>query len=197
MNKKDYKGYELIKAIYDGEIKDYTTIEVHDLSTLDHIKSKIEYSNKRLNWIAGEFDTTCLFDDNIYFRVLEDNTEEIEEIGEFVDLIGMSDEEKKALKDCDIIFMCLEDMMSEESANNERKSYKIIRNLIETQQKEISLLKDQLEYVKSEYEETIEQQQKEIEELKDKKRKLIELMNKYDYYGDLDFAVELYKLLEV
>lgn len=80
MNKKDYKGYELIKAIHDGEIKDYTTIEVHDLSTLDHIKSKIEYSNKRLNWIAGEFDTTCLFDDNIYFRVLEDNTEEIEEL---------------------------------------------------------------------------------------------------------------------
>lgn len=83
MNKKDYKGYELIKAIYDGEIKDYTTIEVHDLSTLDHIKSKIEYSNKRLNWIAGEFDTTCLFDDNIYFRVLEDNTEEIEELFDY------------------------------------------------------------------------------------------------------------------
>lgn len=83
MNKKDYKGYELIKAIHDGEIKDYTTIEVHDLSTLDHIKSKIEYSNKRLNWIAGEFDTTCLFDDNIYFRVLEDNTEEIEEIPQY------------------------------------------------------------------------------------------------------------------
>lgn len=77
----------------------------------------------------------------------------------------MTDEEKKALEDCDIIFMCLEDMMSEESANDNRKSYKIIRNLIETQQKEISLLKGQLEYVKSEYEETIEQQQKEIEEL--------------------------------
>lgn len=86
MNKKDYKGYELIKAIHDGEIKDYTTIEVHDLSTLDHIKSKIEYSNKRLNWIAGEFDTTCLFDDNIYFRVLEDNTEEIEEKSNFEDM---------------------------------------------------------------------------------------------------------------
>ena len=97
MNKKDYKGYELIKAIYDGEIKDYTTIEVHDLSTLDHIKSKIEYSNKRLNWIAGEFDTTCLFDDNIYFRVLEDNTEEIEEL----ELIGANfmDMDKNQLKD--------------------------------------------------------------------------------------------------
>ena len=97
MNKKDYKGYELIKAIHDGEIKDYTTIEVHDLSTLDHIKSKIEYSNKRLNWIAGEFDTTCLFDDNIYFRVLEDNTEEIEEL----ELIGANfmDMDKNQLKD--------------------------------------------------------------------------------------------------
>ena len=97
MNKKDYKGYELIKAIHDGEIKDYTTIEVHDLSTLDHVKSKIEYSNKRLNWIAGEFDTTCLFDDNIYFRVLEDNTEEIEEI----ELIGTNfmDMDKNQLKD--------------------------------------------------------------------------------------------------
>ena len=42
----------------------------------------------------------------------------------------------------------------------------------------------------------IDEQSKEIEELKDKKRKLIELMYKYDYYGDLDFATELYKLLE-
>lgn len=53
----------------------------------------------------------------------------------------MSEEEKKALKDCDIIFMNLEDMMSEESANDKRKSYKIIRNLIEKQQKEIVKLK--------------------------------------------------------
>ena len=90
MNKKDYKGYELIKAIHDGEIKDCTIIEVHDLSTLDHIKARITYSNKRLNWIAGDFDTTCLFDDNIYFRVLEDNTEKIEELDrnlKFDDLI--------------------------------------------------------------------------------------------------------------
>ena len=79
MNKKDYKGYELIKAIHDGEIKDCTIIEVHDLSTLDHIKARITYSNKRLNWIAGDFDTGCLFDNNIYFRILEDNTEDIEE----------------------------------------------------------------------------------------------------------------------
>ena len=82
MNKKDYKGYELIKAIHDGEIKDGAIIEVHDLSTLDHIKARITFRNKKLNWISGEFDTSCLFDDNIYFRVLEDNTEEIEELDE-------------------------------------------------------------------------------------------------------------------
>lgn len=81
MNKKDYKGYELIKAIHDGEIKDGAIIEVHDLSTLDHVKARITFRNKKLNWISGEFDTSCLFDDNIYFRVLEDNTEDIEELG--------------------------------------------------------------------------------------------------------------------
>ena len=80
MNKKDYKGYELIKAIHDGEIKNGTIIEVHDLRTLDHIKARIEYSNKRLNWITDEFDTSCLFDDYIYFRILEDNTEGIKEL---------------------------------------------------------------------------------------------------------------------
>ena len=79
MNKKDYRGYELIKVIHDGEIKDGAIIEVHDLSTLDHVKVRITFRNKKLNWISGEFDTSCLFDDNIYFRVLEDNTEEIEE----------------------------------------------------------------------------------------------------------------------
>lgn len=78
MNKKDYKGYELIKAIHDGEIKEGAIIEVHDLSTLDHVKARITFRNKKLNWISGEFDTSCLFDDNVYFMVLEDNTEEIE-----------------------------------------------------------------------------------------------------------------------
>ncbi len=90
MNKKDYRGYELIKAIHDGEIKDGAIIEVHDLSTLDHVKARITFRNKKLNWISGEFDTSCLFDDNIYFRVLEDNIEEIEELDrnlKFDDLI--------------------------------------------------------------------------------------------------------------
>ena len=80
MNKKDYKGYELIKAIHDGEIKDGTKIEVHDLKVLDMVLTIIEYSERRLNWENGNWSTGDLFDDNIYFRVLEDNTEEIEEL---------------------------------------------------------------------------------------------------------------------
>lgn len=54
----------------------------------------------------------------------------------------MTDEEKKAIKDCDSIFICLDDMMSEDSANDYRKSYKILKNLIEKQQKEIEELKE-------------------------------------------------------
>jgi len=80
MNKKDYKGYELIKAIHDGEIKEGTRIEVHDLRVLDRLLTIIEYSERRLNWENGNWSTGDLFDDNIYFRVLEDNTEEIEEL---------------------------------------------------------------------------------------------------------------------
>lgn len=53
----------------------------------------------------------------------------------------LSNEEKKSLKDCDTIFICLEDMMSEESANDYRKSYQTLKNLIENQQKEIEELK--------------------------------------------------------
>lgn len=78
MNKKDYKGYELIKAISDKEIKDKTKIEVHSLQ--DNIIAVIEYKNKRLEWGTGEFDTSYLFDDYIYFKILEDNTEEIKEL---------------------------------------------------------------------------------------------------------------------
>ena len=78
MNKKGYKGYELIKAISDKEIKDKTKIEVHSLQ--DNIIAVIEYSNKRLEWRTGEFDTSYLFNEDYYFRVLEDNTEEIEEL---------------------------------------------------------------------------------------------------------------------
>lgn len=60
----------------------------------------------------------------------------------------MSEEEKKAIKDCDIIFINLEDMLSEESANDYRNSYKILKNLIDKQQKEIEEYKEHYENMK-------------------------------------------------
>lgn len=80
MNKKDYKGYELVKAIHDGEIKKGTKIEVHSLRVCDNVIGEIEYKENKLFWLPDTFTTAYLFDDYIYFRVLEDNTEEIEEL---------------------------------------------------------------------------------------------------------------------
>ena len=60
----------------------------------------------------------------------------------------MTDEENKAIKDCDSIFIYLDDAMSEESANDYRKSYKILKNLIEKQSKEIEELNSDLEVFK-------------------------------------------------
>ena len=59
----------------------------------------------------------------------------------------MSDEEKQAIKDCDNIFICLDDCMSEDSANDYRKSYKILKNIIEKQQKEIEKLERKIKRV--------------------------------------------------
>lgn len=49
----------------------------------------------------------------------------------------MTEEEDKAIKDCDSIFICLDDAMSEDSANDYRKSYKILKNQMERLNKDI------------------------------------------------------------
>ena len=54
----------------------------------------------------------------------------------------LSEEERKAIKDCDIIFINLEDMLSEESANDYRNSYKILKNLIDKQQRKLKEVED-------------------------------------------------------
>ena len=100
----------------------------------------------------------------------------------------LSEEEKKAIKDCDTIFMCLEDMMSEESADDYKSSYRLIKNLINNQQKEIEekniavnkMSKDisrQLEEIDEKSTiimagaEKVKQLEKEIEELKEEQSK--------------------------
>lgn len=131
----------------------------------------------------------------------------------------MNEEEKQAIEQCDIIFMCLEDMMSEESANDYRANYRIMKNLIEKQQKEIEELKEErkkypIAMNDEQYKKVIELAQKDIREELDRqinvriineeyiennyisKDKIRELINKYDYLGDSDFETELNKLLE-
>jgi len=72
MSHKDYKGYELIKEIAEGNIKEDTTIAVHDLTVLDRLVTYIQYKNKKLNWDEGTFDTSYLLNPNCYFRVIEE-----------------------------------------------------------------------------------------------------------------------------
>lgn len=79
MNKKIYKGYELVKAIYDKQIKESTYIRVLDSGEQGQEITKILYSNGKLNWEPGTFTTEYLFQERYTF-VLEDNTEEIEEL---------------------------------------------------------------------------------------------------------------------
>lgn len=80
------KGYELIKEISDGKIKENTQIEVHDLTVLDKVIAIIEYKNGRLNWVEGTFDTSYLVSLNCYFKIIEEQEEidiqSIEEIDE-------------------------------------------------------------------------------------------------------------------
>ena len=69
------KGYELIKEITEGKIKEYTQIEVHDLTVLDKVIAIIEYKNGRLNWVEGTFDTSYLVSLNCYFKIIEEQEE--------------------------------------------------------------------------------------------------------------------------
>lgn len=66
------KGYELIKEISNGKIKENTQIEVHDLTVLDKVIAIIEYKNGRLNWVEGTFDTSYLVSLNCYFKIIEE-----------------------------------------------------------------------------------------------------------------------------
>ena len=92
---KRYKGYELVKMIHDNVmLKDGTKIEVHDERLNPSLITVLEYKDYRLNWEKESFNTRALFDDYYYFMVLEDNTEEIEELGECSDLILMSENER-------------------------------------------------------------------------------------------------------
>ena len=83
MNKKIYKGYELVKAIEDGEIKEGTILIFTSTISKDN-KKEVEVVRRPEGLILYKKDaaeilpTSWLFNSKI--EVLEDNTEEIEEL---------------------------------------------------------------------------------------------------------------------
>jgi len=92
MNKKIYKGYELVKAIEDGEIKEGTILIFTSTISKDN-KKEVEVVRRPEGLILYKKDaaeilpTSWLFNSKI--EVLEDNTEEIEEYkGESFEQLG-------------------------------------------------------------------------------------------------------------
>ena len=86
MNKKIYKGYELAEAVDNG---------ILDLEQRVKSFNDMEYYNCTINFILRDNAKNVMFKE---FKILEDNTEKIEEIGEFVDLIGMNENEEELFK---------------------------------------------------------------------------------------------------
>ena len=83
MNKKIYKGYELVKAIEDGEIKEGTILIFTSTISKDNKKEvevvrRPEGLNLYKKDAAEILPTSWLFNSKI--EVLEDNTEKIEEL---------------------------------------------------------------------------------------------------------------------
>lgn len=93
------KGYELIKEISDGKIKENTQIEVHDLTVLDKVIAIIEYKNGRLNWVEGTFDTSYLVSLNCYFKIIEEQQDiDIQNLNELnIDEIMSLDNDKRII----------------------------------------------------------------------------------------------------
>ena len=72
------KANELFEQIHSRKIKEETKIKVINKLTGNWITT-ISYKNGRLNWQAGEFDTSFLCNIDIDFKVIEEN-KEIEEL---------------------------------------------------------------------------------------------------------------------
>lgn len=113
---KDYKGYELIKEITEGNIKEDTEIEVHSLKVLDIVVAYIKYKNKRLNWEEGKFNTSYLVDTDYYFRIVEEQEEiDIQEINlDFARLSQFSIKNSKGQEEIlEVLFVEIQEKMKE------------------------------------------------------------------------------------
>ena len=56
------------------------------MSVLDRVVTTILYSNAKLNWETGTFDTSCLCDNYYYFELIEDETIDIDNIKELEEI---------------------------------------------------------------------------------------------------------------
>ena len=95
MSKNIYKGYELMRAIADGEIKENSKIDV--FTDYGAYITTIKYKEGQLNWKAGEFNTGFLCSKEAKFELIEDETIDIESIEELdntcYDINNMTDDE--------------------------------------------------------------------------------------------------------
>ena len=82
MKNNELKGWQLLKEIAEGNIKEGTYIEVHNLCVMDTVVCTILYTNGKLNWETGTFDTSFLIDNNTYFKIKSEeiNIQDIEKI---------------------------------------------------------------------------------------------------------------------
>lgn len=79
---KTYKGYELIREISDGKIKENSKIKVRKNNKIIEV---IEYKKGRLNWgKGGNFNTEYLCNNRVSFELIEDeiDIEKIEELND-------------------------------------------------------------------------------------------------------------------
>ena len=98
MNKKIYKGYELIEAIANKKIKDYTRIIPHYPNN-DCTVEYFEYSNGFIHDDKHSDDVNvCIFLNNDRtFEILEDNTEEIDDLKGW--LLASTEDDYEAIND--------------------------------------------------------------------------------------------------
>lgn len=83
------KANELFEQIHSRKIKEETKIKVINELTGNWITT-ISYKNGRLNWQAGEFDTSFLCNIDIDFKVIEEK-KEIEELKNLIDCLSIAE----------------------------------------------------------------------------------------------------------
>ena len=92
-----YTGIELLQAIKDKKIKDYTKIKVFYIGI--PTKHILEVTQANLVWKPGEFFVGELWDDQYTFEVIEEKPKHIEEINKSYPIFNFDEKSFEAMKD--------------------------------------------------------------------------------------------------